>query len=232
MTQALDRPAQAPLIELMSVRHTWPGQQAPTLDIPCLRVEAGERVFLHGPSGCGKSTLLSLITGMRTAQTGQVKVLGQDLGKLGHAQRDRFRADHIGYVFQQFNLLPYLCVRDNVTLPARFSAIRRQRANASPQHALALLTRLGLQAFAERPVRSLSVGQQQRVALARALMGHPELIVADEPTSALDADHRDSFMTLLMQCAQAQGTSVLMVSHDVALAPHFHRQISLASPHV
>lgn len=224
-----DRPA--PLVELRSLRHTWPGQPSPTLDIPQLHIAPGERVFLHGPSGCGKSTLLSLITGMRPAQSGRVTVLGQDLGTLSPAQRDRFRADHIGYVFQQFNLLPYLSVLDNVTLSARFSALRRQRARTSPQHTSALLTRLGLSELQRRPVHSLSVGQQQRVALARALMGHPELIVADEPTSALDDDHRDAFMALLMQCAEAQGASVLLVSHDHALARHFHRRISLARPH-
>jgi putative ABC transport system ATP-binding protein len=147
------------------------------------------------------------------------------------AQRDRFRADHIGYIFQQFNLLPYLSVLRNVLLPCRLSRRRAARARATAGEvpgAQDLLARLGIgPALWDRPAAALSVGQQQRVAAARALIGRPELVIADEPTSALDAGRRDDFMSLLLgACAQAGGTLVF-VSHDDRLAGHFGRSIEL-----
>jgi putative ABC transport system ATP-binding protein len=221
----------APAIELDDLRFSWqPG--APLLELPQLTIARGERLFLHGPSGSGKSTLLGLVGGVLVPVTGAVRLLGTDLGSLGAAGRDAFRADHVGFVFQLFNLLPYLSVLDNVLLPARFSRLRAQRAGDDPRaEARRLLGELGLgdAALLARPASELSVGQQQRVAVARALLGRPEILVADEPTSALDADARDAFIDLLVkECAQSS-TSVLFVSHDVRLAPLFDRSVSLAA---
>jgi putative ABC transport system ATP-binding protein len=160
-------------------------------------------------------------------------VLGVDLARRRGAARDHFRADHIGFIFQLFNLLPYLDVRANVTLPCRFSATRRQRAAAasgSVEHeAERLLAHLGLAdpTLVERSVTELSIGQQQRVAAARALIGAPELVIADEPTSALDADARRAFLELLLAESDAAGSTVVFVSHDAALAPMFSRRIEL-----
>ena len=220
----------APAIELAGLRFGWrPGE--PVLDMPALAVARGERLFLHGPSGSGKSTLLGLVGGVLVPGQGTVRLLGTDLGSLGAAGRDAFRADHVGFVFQLFNLLPYLSVLDNVQLPARFSRARAQRAGDARNEARRLLGELGLEdaGLLARPASALSVGQQQRVAVARALFGRPEILVADEPTSALDADARAAFIDLLVkECAQS-GTSVLFVSHDVSLATHFDRSLSLST---
>ena len=218
----------SPAIELAGLRFGWrPGELV--LELPRLAVARGERLFLHGPSGSGKSTLLGLVGGVLVPQAGTVELLGTDLGSLGAAGRDAFRADHVGFVFQLFNLLPYLSVLDNVQLPARFSRVRAQRAGDARADARRLLGELGLgdASLLARPASALSVGQQQRVAVARALFGRPEILVADEPTSALDADAREAFIDLLVKECMQSGTSVLFVSHDVSLATHFDRSLSL-----
>ncbi len=215
------------IIQIQGLVHAWGGAQAPLFRLPSLVLNAGESLFIHGPSGCGKSTLLSLLCGVITAQQGTVCVMGQDWQQLPLARRDAWRADHIGYIFQQFNLLPYLNPLDNVMLPCRFSAKRRQGADAwgGPRsQALALLQRMQLpEGTWQRPVHQLSVGQQQRVAAARALMGQPSLVVADEPTSALDEATKDAFMSTLMTAGQETGCAVVFVSHDMRLASHFQR---------
>jgi putative ABC transport system ATP-binding protein len=223
--------AEASAIELDYLRFAWPGGRN-LLHVDRLVLERGERVFLSGPSGSGKSTLLGLIGGVLRPQCGNVRVLGTSLGSLPARQVDRFRGDHIGFVFQSFNLLPYLSVTANVMLPLQFSKLRRERlAGAHPkEEALRLVHALGLADpdILERPVHQLSIGQQQRVAAARALIGRPELLIADEPTSSLDADTRGDFLRLLMtECAQF-GTSVLFVSHDRALSDRFDRSIGLS----
>ena len=213
-------------LHLAGVRFAWPGQHHDTVCIESLTLAPGDTVFLRGPSGCGKSTLLSLAAGVVLADAGEVALLGQPWHRLGASARDRHRADHLGYVFQQFNLLPYLSVLDNVRLPLRFSP-RRARL-AGPGAAEDLLARSQLPpALWQQPAGRLSVGQQQRVATARALIGAPEVVIADEPTSALDEDLREAFMDLLLdRCAEA-GAALLFVSHDARLAPRFARVLDL-----
>ncbi len=207
----------------------------PVLDIAEFAVSRGESVFLEGPSGSGKSTLLGLVGGILTPAEGTVEVLGESLGELGAAARDRFRADRIGFVFQMFNLLPYLSMVDNVVLPCRFSRARAEAAIESAgsprEEALRLLGRLGFasEALRERRVTELSIGQQQRVAVARALIGRPSLVIADEPTSALDANARLRFVDLLVDECTSVGSTVIFVSHDVALAPSFDRNMSIGA---
>ncbi|AMC34417.1 ABC transporter ATP-binding protein [Janthinobacterium sp. B9-8] len=215
------------MIQIENLQFTWPGSSCPTLKIPEFKLAKGERLFLHGPSGSGKSTLLSLLTGIHLPQSGKIHILGQDLAQLSGPRRDRFRADHLGYVFQQFNLLPYLSVLDNVLLPCQFSKLRQQRSGGAKAQALHLLKRLDLHAHLHQAASALSVGQQQRVALARALIGAPEILIADEPTSALDAERRGAFIELLFECAQEHQTAILLVSHDPQLAVHFDRSLSL-----
>ena len=191
-------------------------------------------MFLHGPSGGGKSTLLGLLSGVLLPRTGSVSLLGTRWSDLSGARRDAFRADHLGYIFQQFNLLPYLSVLDNVLLPCRFSALRRERASqegGSPGAAARdLLRRVGLaEGLWARPAAQLSVGQQQRVAAARALIGRPEVVIADEPTSALDAALRDSFMDLLLDACRVSGSTLVFVSHDERLAALFDERLSLSA---
>ncbi|MBI5108559.1 MAG: ABC transporter ATP-binding protein [Rhodocyclales bacterium] len=207
----------------------WPRQAENCLDIPLLELGAGERVFLHGPSGSGKSTLLGLLGGVALPQQGTVELLGTDLTQLGGRARDRFRADHIGFLFQQFNLLPWLSALDNVLLPCTFSSRRRDRAGAVPRaEAERMLRHLDLDTASwSKPAAELSVGQQQRVAAARALIGRPEILIADEPTSALDAERQQIFIDLLLQESAAVGATLVFVSHDRRLAGHFDRSVAL-----
>lgn len=221
------------LIELSEVRFAWPGQ-ATLLDIPAFSLQHGETLFLKGPSGSGKTTLLGLLGGVQTPQHGSIRLLGEEITRLKQSQRDRFRVEHTGYIFQQFNLLPFLSVRENVELPCRFSKVRAQRAaqrhGSVEQAASELLAHLGLNdgQLIERRADTLSIGQQQRVAAARALIGQPALVIADEPTSALDTDTRQTFIQLLFSECRAAGASLLFVSHDQSLAPLFDQSLSLA----
>lgn len=221
-------------VEIDRIRFAWKPGQSDVLDIARFEVAAGERVFIEGPSGSGKSTLLSLLGGVSSPREGTVRILGAGISGMPARRRDRFRADHIGFVFQMFNLVPYLSVIDNVTLPCRFSHRRRDRARsragAPEAEARRLLARLGLDGdgLLARAVTDLSIGQQQRVAAARALIGAPELIIADEPTSALDEGTRERFLELLStQCDEA-GASLLFASHDTRLGDLFDRRVSLA----
>ena len=219
-----------PLVLLRDVRFRWPRAAEDSLHIPHFTLAPGERVFVRGPSGSGKSTLLSLIAGILLPREGQVRFMGRDWAALSGARRDGFRADHIGYVFQQFNLLPYLSVLDNALLGVRFSSVRAQRASDAKREAERLLERAGLPpTLWSRKATELSVGQQQRVAAVRALLGRPELVIADEPTSALDESLRDAFMQVLTEdCAEA-GSALLFVSHDPRLAAGFDRSVDIAS---
>jgi putative ABC transport system ATP-binding protein len=218
-------------IDLQAVEFSWRGQQR-LLDVERFTVERGERVFLKGPSGSGKSTLLGLVGGVLTPQSGTVSLLGTKLNDLDASGRDRFRGEHLGFIFQMFNLIPYLTVRENVLLPLQFSAARKKRlADIAPSvEALRLLAALGLlkQDVLERPVTELSIGQQQRVAAARALIGRPEIVVADEPTSALDADTRAGFLKLLMNECRAHEITLLFVSHDATLRGQFDRALAMS----
>jgi putative ABC transport system ATP-binding protein len=215
-------------IELDNVEFSWPSGTR-VLAVRQFRVESRERVFLHGPSGSGKSTLLGVVGGILKPQVGQVQVLDASLTSLTAAQRDRFRGEQIGFIFQMFNLIPYLTVTENVLLPLGFSNGRAQRLESADASAEAerLLRALGLSdpGISKRRVTDLSVGQQQRVAAARALIGRPPIVIADEPTSSLDADMRADFLRLLMNECTNHGTTLLFVSHDVALAGMFDRTV-------
>jgi putative ABC transport system ATP-binding protein len=220
------------VIELQQLRYAWPRAGHDCLAVETLQVTAGETLFMHGPSGCGKSTLLSLLAGVLVPREGTVSLAGRSWSSMSGAARDAFRADHVGYLFQQFNLLPWLNVTDNVLLGCRFSPLRAQRAtqrSGSPAaQARSLLSHVGLDAgLWHRDARELSVGQQQRVAAARALIGAPEVVIADEPTSALDAALRDGFMNMLLAECRAAGSTLVFVSHDERLARRFDRAVSL-----
>ena len=223
----------APALRTRDLSFRWQPDQ-PRLRFPDLELPRGEHLFLQGASGSGKSTLLGLICGLQRPDTGQIQVLDQDLGQLRRGALDRFRANHLGIIFQQFNLVPYLSALANVTLPCRFSAARRRVAlESSPdldQEAVRLLTQLELDvgALAGRPVTELSAGQQQRVAVARALIGAPSLVIADEPTSALDADARHAFLDLLFREVEAAKATLIFVSHDRDLGARFDRAVALA----
>lgn len=218
----------APVIALEDVQFGY-GMRL-VLDISRLWIEQGSSVLLRGISGGGKSTLLGLLAGVLLPGKGRVEVAGQALQDMGGAARDRFRADQLGVIFQQFNLLPFLSVRDNIALGLRFSRLRSARISGPLDAEIArLLQALQLNPeLMQRPAGALSVGQQQRVAAARALIGRPALLLADEPTSALDREAATAFLKLMSAQCEAAGTTVLVVSHDDSLQPLFDRTISLS----
>jgi putative ABC transport system ATP-binding protein len=221
------------MVRMSGVSFAWPGQRKFEIAVDALNLPRGSRTLLLGPSGSGKSTLLSLLCGIIQPSSGEIAILDTDIAQLSNAARDRFRAEHIGVIFQMFNLLPYGTVIDNVLLPLSFAAERGRRAaeaggGDAAREARRLLAALGLSDdFLEGPAAALSVGQQQRVAAARALIGAPELIVADEPTSALDRHHQGRFMDLLFDQLANAGATLLMVSHDDGLATRFDQVIEL-----
>ncbi|MDR0549742.1 MAG: ABC transporter ATP-binding protein [Deltaproteobacteria bacterium] len=229
----IENPSQDYAVNLKNLLFHWPGQ-APLLNIESLAIAKGESLFIAGHSGSGKSTLLNLIGGLIAPVKGEIWVEGVNLKALSGPARDRFRGDRVGFIFQSFNLLPYLSAQDNVALPAKLSAYRRDRAKEAFGSVAAavesLMTSLDLSPdLWTRPAFRLSVGQRQRVAAARALLGRPPLIMADEPTSSLDADRRGAFVDLLLKESQKAGASVLFVSHEVALADRFGAYLTMES---
>ena len=218
--------------DISDLEFKWDSQQTSLLKISSLTLKRGEKLFIHGPSGCGKSTLLNLITGVLAPHAGEINILGTNLDNLSQTSRDQFRADHMGIIFQQFNLIPYLTVFENISLPCMFSNKREQMLSVQKRElkdeAQRLLSSLGLNDsnILSKNVTELSTGQQQRVAAARALIGSPEMIIADEPTSALDQDTKGSFLELLFNEAQHCNSAVLFVSHDLALSRLFDTTLS------
>ena len=221
-------PNTAPILQLEDVRFRWPGRTSFGLHVPNLTLARSETVLLLGESGSGKSTLLSLICGTIVADSGSVCVAGTDTAALSAGRRDRFRAEQIGLIFQQFNLLPFASVQDNILLPLKFAPERRNRVADPVTEAARLCNDLGLpNGVMSSKAGTLSVGQQQRVAAARALIGMPPLIIADEPTSSLDAATQTTFLELLFAQSLAHGTTLLMVSHDARLSNQFDRVIHM-----
>ena len=222
-----DSPSPQPAVRIQDLVFAY-GNREPVLDIEHLEVPSGEKVFLHGPSGSGKTTLLGLVTGVLRAERGIVSILGTDLGGLSGGARDAFRGERLGYIFQMFNLIPYLTALDNILLPCQVSRARRARVSGSlEQEARRLAARLEIGSLLDSRPGELSVGQQQRVAAARALIGRPRLVVADEPTSALDSDRRELFLDLLFDSCTEAGATLLFVSHDRSLEGRFDRCLSL-----
>ena len=216
-------------IHLKDVSFSYPDAPGQTvLNIPNWSIDKQEHVFIHGPSGSGKSTFLNLLSGMLSTSQGEVSVLGQQLNQMSNRQRDRFRASHIGYIFQQFNLIPYLNPVDNIRLANQFSQQKTPSANLQDA-AKSLLTTFNIPSSQwQKPITRLSIGQQQRVAIARAMINTPELLIADEPTSSLDPENRDNFMSELMALATAQQITLVFVSHDMALSKNFQRVEALS----
>lgn len=214
-------------LTVSNVRFRYAKALPDILQIREFSVGRSETVFLFGPSGSGKSTLLGLVGGLFLPQSGELKVLGQRFDQMTQSGRDSFRAGNIGFIFQVFNLVPYLSVLDNVTLPTKFGRRVSDGFSSAEAEAEYLLDQLGIASLKSRSVTRLSIGQQQRVAAARALLGSPGLVIADEPTSALDADARAGFLQILFSQAKREGSSILFVSHDGSLAKDFDRKVNL-----
>ena len=219
-------------VQLSNIEFSWNNNQSNLLSIKSLVLNKAEKLFIHGPSGCGKSTLLNLIAGVLKPNQGEVRVLEKNIFTQKQNIRDQYRVDHMGIIFQQFNLIPYLNVYENISLPCLFSWRRREmlsiQKRSTYEETLRLLSALGLtdEEIILQNVTELSTGQQQRVAAARALIGSPELIIADEPTSALDQDAKQGFLELLFEEADKSSSALLFVSHDLTLANLFDRSVS------
>ena len=192
------------------------------IDIKTLSIKEGEHVFLRGRSGSGKTTFLNLLSGVLEPQHGDIEILGKDITTLSASQKDRFRGDNFGMVFQQFNLLPYLSVEENIALSCKFSQQKSKNVKDIKKEIEYLLDVLEIpQNLKSKKAMNLSVGEQQRVALARALIGKPKIIIADEPTSALDDDRKEKFMQLLFKQVNVQNSTLIFVSHDKNLSSSF-----------
>ena len=216
------------MIHFDRISKVYPTKLGPVraLDAVTLRVAAGEFVAVRGPSGCGKSTLLSIAGGLTSPSGGIVSVAQRDLGAMSAQERDRFRAETIGFVFQMFHLLPYLNVMDNVLVGASTTD-----SNAAGARAEALLERFSLVERRGHYPPQLSAGERQRVAMARALLNRPQLLLADEPTGNLDPHSAETVLDQLSEFHRDGGT-VLLVTHDERAAGRAERTLLLRSGHV
>ena len=186
-----------------------------------LEIAAGEKVFLCGPSGAGKTTLLYTLAGLETPQEGKVIIDGTDLYGLSRAVQSRFRNQRIGYIFQNYHLLPELTALENVMVPGAISGKNHK------QQAMQALTRVGLAERADHLPAELSGGEQQRVAIARAIVNEPDILFADEPTGNLDSKNSESIMELLLELVKEKHTTLIVVTHDAALAIHGDRTLMI-----
>lgn len=189
-----------------------------------LKIEAGEFVSLVGPSGSGKTTLLNIICGLELPTHGEVVVNGQNIATLKDAQLSRFRANHVGYVFQTFNLLPRLTVLKNVMIPGILVGLGRADRTAAAMQALKAV---GLESKARYLPNKLSGGERQRVAIARAILNNPDIVFADEPTGNLDEKNAEKIMDLLVSITKKQGKTLFLVTHNPELAARADRTVSL-----
>jgi putative ABC transport system ATP-binding protein len=205
------------VIRLDGVSKTYQTGGPPALSDVSLSVAAGDVVAIMGPSGSGKSTLLNLIAGLDRPSTGQVTIAGRRIDRLSESALARFRARHVGIVFQFFNLLDDLTVEDNVLLPAQLAGASRRQARA---RAGELLATMGIAQYRDAYPARMSGGQRQRVAIARALVNAPELLLADEPTGALDSTTGHEIAGLLRD-VNAGGQTLILVTHDRSLAQRF-----------
>jgi len=216
------------IIKIESLNFYWSKKSNFKIFVPSLEIKKGEKVLLLGESGSGKTTLLSLICGFLNPLSGSISINGNTINKLSSKTKDEYRADNIGIIFQQFNLLPYANVVDNVLLPLYFSQARSKNIVNKRAAALELFKQLRLpDDIAQYRASNLSVGQQQRVAVARALIGNPSLIIADEPTSSLDTNAQQLFLDLMFKQISENNSTLLMVSHDKSLSNRFDRQINI-----
>jgi putative ABC transport system ATP-binding protein len=210
------------VIAIRGLRFAYPGG-AFRLEIPSFEMQAGEKLAVIGPSGSGKTTLLNLVSGILTPSSGAVRVADTDIAALSDAGRRAFRIRQIGFVFQDFELLDYLNVLDNILHPYRISALRLDRTVR--ERAEGLAGRLGVGDKLKRRANDLSQGEKQRVAICRALLPGPRLILADEATGNLDPRNKGRILDLLFDSVEDHGATLLAVTHDHDLLPRFDRVV-------
>ena len=212
-------------LEIEQLIMTFSGLSAPALAIDHLSIDAGSRIAVTGASGSGKSTFVNVVTGLERVREGRIRWNGEDIAALSETRRDRFRAANIGLVMQEFHLFPGLSAVENVLLPARLA---NAATSAIIERAHDLLKIVGLGRAGQR-IETMSRGEMQRVAIARALLRKPGVIVADEPTASLDAESGDAVGDLLLDLAVAEGSTLIVVSHDLRLASRLDRRLTFRS---
>lgn len=220
----------APALRIQGLKRWFAAPEGGRLlavDVPHLVLARGGRLAVTGESGSGKTTLLHLISGILPADDGRIEIAGLPMTGLGEGARDRLRAEHVGYLFQSFHLLPALTALENVALGMTFRPRAGAKATVAARDALA---RVGLADRLHHRPAQLSVGQQQRVAMARALAGRPTLVLADEPTANLDRARGEQCLDLLLAFATETGAALLVVTHDPAVLARFEQRHELPAP--
>ena len=216
------------IVKIESLRFQWSKNNNFKIFVPKLEVGRGKKVLFLGESGSGKTTLLSLICGFLEPLSGSISINDKIISDLTSTNKDAYRSDNIGIIFQQFNLLPYANVIDNIILPLYFSKQRSKKVENKTNAAMTLCDQLRLpESILNQKASNLSVGQQQRVAVARALIGSPSIIVADEPTSSLDTEAQELFLDLMFDQISKNSSTLLMVSHDKSLTNYFDQVIDI-----
>ena len=216
------------IVKIESLRFQWSKNNNFKIFVPKLEVGIGKKVLFLGESGSGKTTLLSLICGFLEPLSGSISINDKIISDLTSTNKDAYRSDNIGIIFQQFNLLPYANVIDNIILPLYFSKQRSKKVKNKINSAMNLCDQLRLpESILNQKASNLSVGQQQRVAVARALIGSPSIIVADEPTSSLDTEAQELFLDLMFDQISKNSSTLLMVSHDKSLTNYFDQVIDI-----
>ena len=216
------------IVKIESLRFQWSKSNNFKIFVPKLEVCRGKKVLFLGESGSGKTTLLSLICGFLEPLSGSISINDKIISDLTSTNKDAYRSDNIGIIFQQFNLLPYANVIDNIILPLYFSKQRSKKVENKINSAMNLCDQLRLpKSILNQKASNLSVGQQQRVAVARALIGSPSIIVADEPTSSLDTEAQELFLDLMFDQISKNSSTLLMVSHDKSLTNYFDQVIDI-----
>ena len=216
------------IVKIESLRFKWSKNNNFKIFVPKLEVGRGKKVLFLGESGSGKTTLLSLICGFLEPLSGSISINEKIISNLTSTNKDAYRSDNIGIIFQQFNLLPYANVIDNIVLPLYFSKQRSKKVENKTNAAMTLCDQLRLpESILNQKASNLSVGQQQRVAVARALIGSPSIIVADEPTSSLDTETQELFLDLMFDQISKNSSTLLMVSHDKSLTNYFDQVIDI-----
>ena len=215
------------LIEIKNLEFSY--EQESILRIPDWNLKKHSQIFLQGASGSGKSTFLEILSGVLKAQKGTYHFDQQEVSLMSDSQRDQLRLNKISLVFQNFNLIPYLSVKENILLPfslgAKFPSSPRETQRLMDQ----LLSELGIESLKNQKAQNISHGQAQRVAAIRAFIKQPLLLLADEPTSALDENSREAFLKVLFQLCEKMKTTLIFVSHDTTLKPMFTQNLSIKS---
>ena len=217
------------ILEIENLYFNWKTNNSFALNINNLILKNSKKVVLLGESGSGKSTLLNLISGIIEPERGKIYINGTLISSLSKKQKDSFRNENLGVIFQRFNILDYLSPLSNILLPFYFSSLNKDNINYHKNRVFVLAERLDINKslLFQTNSKDLAVGQQQRIAIMRALINSPKIIIADEPTSSLDYKNKEKFLSLLFQICNQEVISLLMVTHDSTISKYFDETLIL-----